>query len=321
MSTSMISLLTFLAVALGVAGLYSIATDMFLRDRARMNIRIDEEFRRKQRARAERSALFKNLQQFAAEADLEADDRRTIARRFTAMVEQSGLDLTPRYVAVVSLSFGLSIGLLLGLARMSPIWGLCGFAIATSIPILYVWQKKKVRMELLCSQLSDAFDLMARVIRAGQTMSQALLAVADEFSPPIASEFSYCYEQQNLGMSPDATYRDLARRNDLVEIKLFVLALLVQQQTGGNLAELLDKLSTLLRERYRLRGVVNTLTAEGRMQAIVLMGMPPMIFLAMLVLNPTYAVQLFQYPKLIALTLISEGIGAIWIRKIVNFQF
>ena len=111
------------------------------------------------------------------------------------------------------------------------------------------------------------------------------------------------------------------RRNDLVEIKLFVLALLVQQQTGGNLAELLDKLSGLLRERFRIRGVVQTLTAEGRMQAIILMGLPPVIFLGMLVLNRPYAVQLFKHPKLIAATLVSEGIGALWIRKIVNFEY
>ena len=83
---------------------------------------------------------------------------------------------------------------------------------------------------------------MGRVIRAGQTMSQALQAVADEFPPPIAGEFAYCYEQQNLGLSPETALRDLARRTGLMELKIFVLALLVQQQTGGNLAELLDKL-------------------------------------------------------------------------------
>ena len=126
---------------------------------------------------------------------------------------------------------------------------------------------------------------MARVIRAGQTMSQALLAVADEFPPPIAGEFSYCYEQQNLGLSPETAFRDLARRTGLLEIKIFVLALLVQQQTGGNLAELLDKLSAIIRERYRIRGQIKTLTAEGRMQAMVLLALPPGMFLLMLVMN------------------------------------
>jgi tight adherence protein B len=321
MSAPVLSLLTFLAVVLGVLGTYSILADLFLRDRSRVSNRVDDEFRRKQRARAERSSLFRNLQQIAAEADAEGEGRKSISQRFIAMVEQSGLDVTPRKVLTIAAAAGLATGILAGLARWSPFWGAGGFLVGAACPILYVRQKKKARMEKLCSQLSDAFDLMARVIRAGQTMSQALLAVADEFDPPIAAEFSYCYEQQNLGMPPEATYKDLAKRNDLVEIKLFVLALLVQQQTGGNLAELLDKLAGVLRERYRIRGVVKTLTAEGRMQAVVLMAMPPVIFLAMLVLSHDYAVQLFQYPKLIGITVVSEGIGALWIRKIVNFEY
>lgn len=321
MSAPMLSLLTFLAVVLGVMGTYSILTDLFLHDRTRIKTRIDDEFRRKQRSKAEHSSLFRNLHQFAAEADADGEGRKTVSQRFTAMVEQSGLDVTPRKVLMTAVGVGLAVGVLAGVASRNPLWGAGGFPVGAICPILYVRQKKKARMEKLSSQLSDAFDLMARVIRAGQTMSQALLAVSDEFAPPIASEFSYCYEQQNLGMPPEATYKDLARRNDLVEIKLFVLALLVQQQTGGNLAELLDKLSGVLRERYRIRGVVKTLTAEGRMQAVVLMAMPPVIFLAMLVLSHEYAIQLFQYPKLIAVTVVSEGIGALWIRKIVNFEY
>ncbi len=105
-------------------------------------------------------------------------------------------------------------------------------------------------------------------------MAQALQAVADEFAPPIAGEFAYCYEQQNLGLSPETAMRELARRTGLLEVKIFVTAVLVQQQTGGNLAEMLDKLSSIIRERYQLRGKIKTLTAEGRIQGIILLGLP-----------------------------------------------
>ena len=321
MSTLMISLLTFVAVSLGVAGTYSILADLFLRDRKRVNSRIDDEFRRKLRDRAKSSSLFRNLDQIVVESKASRDDRKTISQRLAALVEQSGLDLTPRKLLAIAGIVGLVLALPCGLIRRSPLWGLGGFAIGSAAPILYVRQKKLAREEKLRSQLPDAFDLMSRVVRAGQTMSQALLAVADEFSPPIAAEFSYCYEQQNLGLPPEDAYNDLSRRNDLIEVKLFVLALLVQQQTGGNLAEMLDKLSAVLRDRFRIRGVVKTLTAEGRMQALILMGLPPMIFMMMMVLNPTYAMQLFLYPKLLALTFLGEGLGAIWIRKIVNFEY
>jgi tight adherence protein B len=316
-----LSLLTFLAVALGIAGTYSIFADLFLRDRSKLNSRLDEEFLRKQRNRVERSSLFRNLNQLTADLNMDGPARPTISQRFASTVQQSGLDITPGKVLAIALTFGLVLGSVLGILRRSPLFALGGFAFGTFVPIFYVRRKMKARLDKLRSQLPDAFDLMARIVRAGQTMSQALLAVVDEFTVPIASEFSYCYEQQNLGLPPDAAYKDLARRNDLVEIKLLVLALLVQQQTGGNLAELLDKLSGMLRERFRIRGVVQTLTAEGRMQAIILMALPPVIFLMLLVLNPPYAMQLFLFPKLIGITLASEALGALWIRKIVNFEY
>ena len=162
---------------------------------------------------------------------------------------------------------------------------------------------------------------MSRVIRAGQTMSQALQAVADEFAPPVAAEFAFCYEQQNLGLAPETSLRELARRTGLVELKIFVLALLVQQQTGGNLAELLDKLSEIIRERYKMRGKIKAMTAEGRFQAMILLGLPPLMFLLMMTMNRDYAGVLLENPTLIWATLVSEALGGLWIRKIVNFDF
>lgn len=321
MTPPLLSMLTFFAVALGVAGVYSIFADLFLRDRTRVNNRVDDEFRKQQRSRAERSSLFRNLGQLAAEVEGSRDASPTLSQKFEAMIEQSGLETTPKKVLSISGVVGVVLAAVVGLLTRSPLWALGGLALGGYLPVFYVMQKKKARMEKLRSQLPDAFDLMARVIRAGQTMSQALLAVADEFTPPIAAEFSYCYEQQNLGLPPEAAYNDLSRRNDLVEIKLFVLALLVQQQTGGNLAELLDKLAGVLRERFRIRGVVQTLTAEGRMQAMILMALPFVIFFMMMVLNPQYAKQLFLYPRLVWMTLGSELLGALWIRKIVNFEY
>jgi tight adherence protein B len=199
--------------------------------------------------------------------------------------------------------------------------GAVGALIGAVVPVAYVNNKRNKRMEKLLSQLPDSFDLMSRVIRAGQTMAQAIQSVADEFAPPVAGEFAYCYEQQNLGLPPETALRELARRTGLIELKIFVLALLVQQQTGGNLAEMLDKLAGIVRERYKLRGKIKALTAEGRIQAMVLLALPPGMFLLMLIMNRDYAGILIQHPELIWATVISEAIGALWIRKIVNFDF
>ena len=107
----------------------------------------------------------------------------------------------------------------------------------------------------------------------------------------------------------------------MIELKIFVLAVLVQQQTGGNLAELLTKLADVVRERYLIRGTIRTLTAEGRMQGWILAGLPPMMLVLLLVLNPGYAAVHFQHPNTLMGTFGVELLGVLWIRKIVNFDF
>ena len=176
-------------------------------------------------------------------------------------------------------------------------------------------------MARLQEQLPDCFDLMARVIQSGQTIAQALSSVADEFDAPAGVEFGYCYEQQNLGLSPDLAYRDLARRNGILELKIFVLALLVHRQTGGNLSSLLENLALMVRERFTMRGKIKSLTAEGRMQGAILLGLPPLVYCMLLIVNREYALKLFEHPSLV---LVSGGamlMGALFINRIVNFDF
>jgi tight adherence protein B len=321
MNPAILTFLTFVAVVTACVGVYSIVSDLYLRDRSRVSQRVDEEFRKRVRARAQQSMLFKDLRALTAETGAAAEERPSLRQRFEAMVEQSGLDITPQKLVSIAVVCAIAAGLLGGVIRQNILVGAIGAILGGFLPIFYVNLKRNWRSEKLLSQLPDAFDLMSRVIRAGQTMSQALQAVADEFAPPIAGEFAFCYEQQNLGLSPETALRELARRTGLLELKIFVLALLVQQQTGGNLAELLDKLSHIIRERYKLRGKIQTLTAEGRMQAMVLLGLPPGLFLLMLFMNRSYAGVLLEHPTLIWATLITEAIGGLWIRKIVNFDF
>jgi tight adherence protein B len=316
-------LLTFLAVALAVAAVYSVASDVFLRDRTRLSKRVDDEFRKKQRQRAKESPLFKTLSAPVAGGDGLDEEKFSPRQWLQMLLEQSGLTLTPRRLWLYMAAAGLLSAALVTLFRPERFLILVGgaAAVGASLPFAYVFLKRAKRLNKLTGQLPDAFDLMARVIRAGQTMSQALQAVADEFEAPLAGEFAYCFEQQNLGLDSETAFRDLGRRTGLLEIKIFVLALLVQQQTGGNLAELLDKLSAVIRDRFRIRGQIKSLTAEGRMQGAVLLALPPALFLIMLFLNRNYASVLLEHPSLIVGTLISEVLGALWIRQIVNFDF
>jgi tight adherence protein B len=319
-----IILMTFLAGILAVVGVYSLCSDLFLRDRNRVGARVDEEFRKRQRTHAQKSTLFKSLDRLTAEAPEgfdQEEERGGLGRRFTSLVEQSGLNLTPRRLLTIMAAAGLAPGALGALLFQNLLVGGVFALIGAVAPLLYVSFRRTARLNKLLSQLPDAFDLMGRVIRAGQTTSQAIQAVADEFEKPLSAEFAYCYEQQNLGLPPEVAYRDLARRTGLLEIKIFVLGLLVQQQTGGNLAELLEKLAGVVRERFRLRGKIKTLTAEGRIQAVILLALPPLVFLLMWLLNPGYSQVLIDNYFLLILTAVWEVLGALWIRKIINFDF
>jgi tight adherence protein B len=320
MNPGLLMLFTFMAVLLAVAGVYSIVSDL-LRDRSRVSRRVDEEFRKRQREKAQASTLFKDLTSLPPDLSREQEDEPTLRQRFEALVEQSGMEVSPQRVLTFMLLGATVFGALGGLIGQSLFYAVPAAALGAAIPYGYVWLKRKRRLDKMMSQLPDAFDLMARVIRAGQTMSQALQAIADEFDQPISAEFAYCYEQQNLGLSPELALRDLARRTGLLEVKIFVLAILVQQQTGGNLAELLDKLATVIRERFRVQGKIRALTAEGRFQAAILLAIPPLLFLMMLVFNRNYGQVLLDRPAVLGGVAVAEFIGALWIRRIVNFDF
>ncbi|HET6574284.1 MAG TPA: type II secretion system F family protein [Fimbriiglobus sp.] len=321
MNSGLLLILTFAAGGLAVLGAISILSDLFLRDRSRLAKRLDDEFHRNRRDQIRSSPLFKDIGRLAAEAAAADDSGKTLRQRFVTLIEQSGLNLTPRKLMTHMALAGAGTGLLAGIVRPNVIVAAAGLLIGMAVPFGYVCLKRKARLDKMLRQLPDAFDLMARVIRAGQTMSQALQAVADEFDEPIAGEFSYCYEQQNLGLSPEVSLRDLARRTGLIEVKIFVLALLVQQQSGGNLAEILDKLAAVVRERFRIRAKIQALTAEGRMQAIVLLALPFVVMGMFMLMNERYADTVIRYPGLIVVMIVIEAVGAVLIRKIVNFDY
>jgi tight adherence protein B len=232
---------------------------------------------------------------------------------------QSRLPLTFEQVLGLALAGALVAGVSLTLS-LGWTAGLAGAAAGGVLPFLYVHWRWKARRDKLMDQLPDAFDLMARVIRAGHSVPQAVQSIVEEFEPPVAEEFRYCQEQQNLGLLPEVTFRELAQRADVLEVKIFVMALLVQRQTGGNLTELLERLASVVRDRMRIRGQVKALSAEGRMQAVVLMVLPPLMFAVMMVVSPEYAQLLLEHVHLLIGMAVLMAIGAAWIHRIVNFE-
>lgn len=321
MTSYLLSIGVFVFVAAALVSGWVLLSDLLFRDRRRMDQRIDDQFRDQLRKKVEKSSLFRDFSEAASVSDESRPATRS--ERFRLMLEQSGLNLKPARLLVIMAGLGFGVGLLSAVLTQNGIVGLIGVPIGAGLPLGYVRHKVTQRRHKMHSQLPDAFDLMARAVRSGNTFWQALWSASQEFEAPISLELAYCHEMQNLGLPHEIALRDMAKRTGLVEMQILSEAVTIQEQTGGNLAEVLDKLTTMVRERFRIWGKVRTLTAEGQMQAIVLLALAPGMFLLMLCLNYEYTRLLIDWHSSILLigTLICEGLGWLWIRRIVNFDF
>lgn len=269
------------------------------------------------------SPLFRDLKRWRTETAVTRSDLRT---RWAEFLEQSGLNLNMRQLIQASLGLAFGLPIVVIILRQLPwpppliVAPICS-VIGLFAPTMYVHVKRAQRAQLLCLQIPEAFDVMGRAIRAGQTVPAALQIVANDFASPISDEFASCYEQQNLGMSSEAAFRNLARRTGVMELRIFVVALLVQGRSGGNLVELLNTLADMTQKRLRMQAKVKAMTGEGRMQAIVLMVLPIAAFLAILVLAPDYSMRLLQHPRIVGMTIVAQILGCLWIRQIVNIDY
>ncbi len=229
----------------------------------------------------------------------------------------------------VSTLFGIGLVLaLLGatgswLARvpwfLAPLAGLVAFF----VPILWVLNKRRVRLKTFASQLPDALELVARALRAGHSLAAGMHVVAEEMPSPIAEEFGRVYEEQNLGIPVEDSLRNICERVPNLDLRFFITSVAIQRQTGGDLAEILDKIGYVIRERYRILGQVKALTAEGRLSGVVLIALPFVLFLVMLHIKPDYVQLLWTDPlgiKMSVFGLISQIVGALVIKKIIDIK-
>jgi tight adherence protein B len=190
-------------------------------------------------------------------------------------------------------------------------------------PLIWLWFRRSRRMAAFAKQLPEALELISRALRAGHSLASGFSLVAEEMSEPICREFSRAYEAQNLGKPLDLALEEMTERVPNLDLRFFATAVILQRQTGGDLAEILDKIGYIVRERFKIWGQVQALTGEGRLSGIVLLALPPALFIAMWRLNPEYSMQLFTDPmghQMLAAAIILQVLGALVIRKIVNIK-
>ena len=239
------------------------------------------------------------------------------------MLDQANLHITPSRLLMFSFMAGMLGGLAASvLTVFIPLMILSGLACA-SIPFIHVYYKRKKRFDKFLEQLPEALDLVSRALSAGHAFSEALHMISIEMPEPIATEFRKTYEEQNLGLSVKLALENLTQRMPLLDLKMCVTAILIQRETGGNLAEILEKVAYTIRERFRILGDLKTLTTSSRMSAWLLCGLPIGVALAVTFLNPDYMSVLWKDPRghyLIALALFMQITGMLIVRKILRIQ-
>ena len=198
----------------------------------------------------------------------------------------------------------------------------CGAAVI-AMPLVWLNFKRRRRMAKLASQLPDVFEMMSQALRAGHSLAGAIQLIYEQMPPPIATEFAQVYHEQNLGVKVEDALQSMANRVDSLDVRFFVTAVMIQRQTGGDLAEVLDNISGVIRGRIELAGLVRGLTAEGRLSGWVLFALPALVFFATMYLNPSYAQVLLEDSRGQIMLMVAGGMqlmGIAMIRWIVNIK-
>jgi tight adherence protein B len=320
----MTTILIFAAIAVGIGGMIFAAAMVFGGNNEQVEDRL--------------ASLTKNGGRGTSKLEAEAasilrhplDEGTNSVNEFVArfmnletFIEQSGLDLSVSKFIGMTLAAAFGAGALC--YAVSPWISLVPIAAITFglIPLTYVWWVRGSRLAKFGTQLPEALDLMAQALRAGQSLPAGIQLVGTQMKAPLGPEFQRAFEEQNLGVALTDTLVDMADRIPDLDLRFFVTAVVLQRQTGGDLAEILDKIGHLIRERYQIKGQIQALTGEGRMSGAVLLAMPPSLFLLMLKLNYKYEMLLFtdelgQY--MLGGAIFLQLVGAYAIKKIIDIK-
>jgi len=316
-STSVLLFFLFLTYAL-----FLLASRKSDERQARMDQRVAEALRDTTRTTEEAIQISRDdlmagnatLNRFLSSLDL--------AKKLEAMITQADTQITVSRL----LGFSFLLGLMGGLAAYTVINGFFATAIfflAAAVPIFQVSLKRRKRMIKFNSQLPDTLDLLSRSLAVGHAFSEALNQVSTEMPDPIAAEFRIAFEEQKLGLSTKVALDRLTERVPLADLRLCVTAMHIQRETGGNLAEILERVAQTIRERFKLMEDFRTMTTSSRASAWILCSLPFALVFLLTAINPDYMSKLLYDPRghyVIALAIVLQLIGMLLIRNILKIK-
>jgi tight adherence protein B len=251
-------------------------------------------------------------------------DGPVLLRRLQQTIDQAGMRMRAPALVFMCWMSGFAGGLLMWQANQNPALTAIAAVAAMLPPYWVVRYKASARMWKFEEQFPEAIDLIARALRAGHAFPTGLSMVADELGDPVGPEFRLLYERQNFGMPMPEAMRSFAARVPLLDARFFVIAVLTQRDAGGNLSGVLDNLSAVIRERFKVKREVKSKSAHGRMTAGILIAMPPAIAMAQSVIAPDNVTMLFTHPlgqRMLIAAAVLQAIGMMVIRRIVRVEY
>jgi tight adherence protein B len=292
-----------------------------IRQRRILNKRI----RGSKREQEVRAQVFKTYQESADSLVLSLAERlfgwgrvENLQRRLL----QADIFLSPNTFITIIIMLAV-VGFLLGSMVNSLTWSL-GLSLTLGVlPMVFLRWKRRRKTTKIEESMPDAMELLARSLRAGYTLQGTLELVAQEIQKPLGTEMRITYEEQRLGLSLNQAFRRMGERVASQDLRFFVTAVLIQAETGGNLAEILENIGVIIRDRIKLKGKVKGLTAEGRFSALVLTLLPFITFVAFYVINRSYAMTLITDPlgiKLLTIGMVSITIGTLVMKRMVAIK-
>ncbi|HYE15931.1 MAG TPA: type II secretion system F family protein [Pyrinomonadaceae bacterium] len=319
----MIPFLVFMACMFAVFGAYLLATRQSEAKRRRLQQRLsdallytrDTDDAEVQLARQELLSEIPALNRLLV--------RARAATRLRRLLDQADLHITVSRLLMLSLMAGMLAALAVSMLTISKLAMAGAGVVAAAVPFAHVAYKRSRRLRHFLELLPDTLELMSRALQAGHAFAESLHMVANEMPEPISTEFRKTYEEQNLGLSLKLALENLCERVPLLDLRFCVTAILIQRETGGNLAEILEKVSYTIRERFRILEDLNTLTTSSRMSAWILCGLPAFVALAVTVMNPDYMSVLWRDPRghnLLFAAAFMQVIGMLIIRKILRIR-
>src|ERR1700682_3209264 len=239
------------------------------------------------------------------------------------MLAQGNIDARAGNFLMLCAVSALAFAAIAFIAGGNLLFGWAGALLGFFIPYAYASHMRTKRFQKFEEKFPEAIDTLARAVRAGHAFTTALEMIANEVSEPVAGEFRQLYEEQKFGLPVRDALLNLAERIPLVDVKFFVTAVMLQRETGGNLAEILDNLSYVIRERFKILRQVRVHTAQGRLTMFLLMGMPPTVVAILQVFSPEFVYPLFHDPighALLVVSLSLQTMGYFVIRRIIRIQ-